>query len=126
MTHPRINPDEGSATDRVVFGFAFSLQRSPDAFLAMTETELATRVRRIVPGAPGDECRTAALRVRGLVTAALVVCEAFREGRYGTGPGAERDAVAALARAAPGFSEEEYAEAFAAGNLHFDITRHRG
>jgi len=115
MTHPRINPDEGSATDRVVFGFAFSLQRSPDAFLAMTETELATGVRGIIPEASGDECRAAGFRVRVLVAATLEVCDEFRKGRYGTGPGAERNAVAALARAAPGFSENEYAEAFAAG-----------
>lgn len=107
----------GTDADRAVFRIVFSAQRSPDAFLAGHDNDLLLQVRREVPTVTLEECHAAGERIRGLVTAVLLVCDAFRDGRFGTGPGAQGDAVAALARAAPGFSEEEYAAAFAAGLL---------
>lgn len=108
----RIN---GTGADRAVFRLVFSGQRSPDAFLAGRDDDLLLQVRREVPKVTPEDCRAAGERTRGLVTAVLLVCDAFRDGRFGTGPGAQRDAIAALAGAAPGFRSEEYAAAFAAG-----------
>lgn len=107
----------GTDADRAILRIVFSAQRSPDAFLAGGDEDLLQQVRREVPGVTPEECHAAGERIRGLVIAVLDVSDAFRDGRFGTGPGAQRDAVAALGRAAPGFSEEEYAAAFAAGLL---------
>lgn len=99
------------------FALAFTNSRSPLPFETHTDAELLELIQARVPLAPVAECREALARVRRLCDAVYEVCEAFRKGGFGTGPESAPAALAALAQALPGFSDQEYREAFAAGLL---------
>lgn len=107
----------GSGAQAAAFALAFTNTRSPLPYETHTDAELLTIIQERVPAAPVDECIEALARVRLLCKAVYDLCEAFRKGEYGAGPESAPAALAALARTRPGFSDEEYREAFAAGLL---------
>lgn len=67
--------------------------------------------------APEDACRAAVSRARKLSRDAYDICDAFRGGVYGKGSEAADVALRTLEEKSPGFSAEDYRQAFAAGLL---------
>jgi hypothetical protein len=108
-----MNPEARHAA----FGLAFSSSRSPLSYETHTDEDLLPKVRKLAPAATPEECLDALARVRSLCDSVYEVCEAFRAGRFGTGPRARERAVTELSRKNSGFSEAEYETAFAAGLL---------
>ena len=115
MTNGTISTATGAQA--AAFALAFTNSRSPLPFETHTDAELVEVIRARVPSAPMAECREALARVRHLCDAVYKVCEAFRKGAFGTGPESAPAALAALAQSLPGFSDQEYREAFATGLL---------
>ena len=77
-------------------------------------------VRRLCgqfPPAPPELCRDAVSRARKLSRDAYEICDAFRDGAYGKGSEAADAALRGLDEKSPGFSPEDYRQAFAAGLL---------
>lgn len=81
------------------------------------DTGLIRQICEQVPAAPSGTCRAAVTRARNLSRDAYRVCDAFRDGNYGSGSGAEDAALRALEAMSPGFSTSDYRQAFAAGLL---------
>lgn len=69
------------------------------------------------PLAPPQLCRAAVSRARKLSRDAYDVCDAFRDGAFGSGSTAADAALHALEEKSPGFSSENYRQAFTAGLL---------
>ena len=115
MTNGTISTATGAQA--AAFALAFTNSRSPLPFETHTDAELVEAIQVRVPSAPVAECREALARVRLLCDAVYKVCEAFRKGAFGTGPESAPAALAALAQSLPGFSDQEYREAFATGLL---------
>jgi hypothetical protein len=57
------------------------------------------------------------IRVRRLSVDVYEVCDALRKGAFGSGEEARNTAVRVLAEKNPGFTEEEYRNAFAVGMM---------
>ena len=114
-------PKTPPGTDPTVLSAAFDLVfrqgRSPPSCPHPDESDLLNRIRDRAPAAPAAACREALIRVRRLSLDVYEVCDAFRDGAYGTGEGAHDAAVRALAEKNPGFTEDEYAKAFAVGMM---------
>jgi len=112
-----ITGSDGSMAQEAAFALAFSNSRSPLPYEMHTDRELLSAIRKRAPAASDKECLDALARIRGLCDAVYDVCGAFRDGEFGSGPGSAPAALAALACTRPGFSDQEYREAFAAGLL---------
>jgi len=69
------------------------------------------------PSAPPPLCRDAVNRARKLSRDTYDICDAFRDGAYGSGSKAADAALRALEETSPGFSPDNYRHAFAAGLL---------
>lgn len=77
-------------------------------------------VRRLCgqfPSAPPGLCRDAVNRAQTLSRDAYDICDAFRDGAFGSGREAADVAIRTLEEKSPGFSTENYQQAFAAGLL---------
>lgn len=107
----------GSEARKAAFALAFTNSRSPLPLECRPDGELITMLRERVPAASDAECREAIKTVRCLCSAVYAVCEEFRSGTCGHGADAARIAIGRLREQQPGFSAEEYREAFAAGLL---------
>ena len=105
------------SAQRVAFALVFQGRRSPAILPDHSDNEFIALIQAEVAGASEEECRQAVHRVRGLCDAVYDICERFREGEIGSGPGDTASAIKVLSDQQPGFSETEYAEAFAAGLL---------
>ncbi|AGB02921.1 hypothetical protein Metfor_1902 [Methanoregula formicica SMSP] len=81
------------------------------------DTVLIRRLCGQVPSASPGLCRDAVSRARKLSRDAYEICDAFRDGAYGSGSGAGDAALRALEEKSPGFSPDDYRQAFAAGLL---------
>ena len=78
---------------------------------------LVRLLRGQYPMASPELCRAAVSRARNLSRVAYDVCDAFRDGAFGRGSEAADAAIRALEEKSPGFSAEDYRQAFAAGLL---------
>ncbi len=107
----------GSEARQAAFVLAFRNSRSPLLYEDHTDEEIVPLIRERVPTASDDGCRDAIVTVRCLCTVVYEVCEKFRSGGFGAGEDAVQNALDALCDKVPGFSFEEYREAFAAGML---------
>ena len=107
----------GSEAQHAAFALAFTNSRSPLPFERHTDAELIMIIQKRLPAASDAECREAIKTVRCLCSAVYAVCEEFRSGTCGHGADAARIAIGRLREQQPGFSAEEYREAFAAGLL---------
>ncbi len=96
---------------RIVFGT--SRTAPPET----NEDELAASIREQVPGGTDEGYRNAAVRIQKLSSDTLRICDAFRDGKYGTGSAAQDAAVKELKMQNPHFSDAEYRQAFAAGMM---------
>ena len=67
--------------------------------------------------APPELCRDAVSRARKLSRDAYDICDAFRDGAYGSGSEAADAALRALEQKSPYFSADDYRLAFATGLL---------
>jgi len=99
------------------FDLVFRQGRAPPSCPNPDESDLLNRIRDRAPAAPAAACREALIRVRRLSLDVYEVCDALRDGAFGTGEGAHDAAVRALAEKNPGFTEDEYAKAFAIGMM---------
>lgn len=84
------------------------------------DTDESVLVRRLCGQfgpAPEHACRAAVIRARKLSRDAYDICDAFRGGAYGKGSEAADAAIRALEEKSPGFSADDYWQAFAAGLL---------
>ncbi len=108
-------------TDPKVLSAAFDLVfrqgRSPPSCPSPDESDLFHRIWDRVPEATAAACREALIRVRRLSVDVCEVCDALREGAFGSGEEARNTAVRVLAEKNPGFNEEEYRKAFAVGMM---------
>jgi hypothetical protein len=107
----------GSDARKAAFALAFTNSRSPLPFERRTDGELISMIQKRIPAASDAECREALVRVCHLSGAVCEICEKFRSGGFGAGEDAVQNALDALCDKVPGFSFEEYREAFAAGML---------
>jgi len=107
----------GSPVLSAAFDLIFRQGRAPPSCPHPDESDLLNRIRDREPAAPAAACREALIRVRRLSRDVYEVCAAFRDGAFGNGEGAHDAAVRALAAKNPGFSDDEYAKAFAVGMM---------
>jgi hypothetical protein len=112
-----VTGSDKSTAQEATFALAFTSSRSPLPYEMHTDRELLPAIRERAPAASEKECLEALARIRRLCDAVYDVCGAFRDGKFGSGPGSAPAALAALADTRPGFSDQEYREAFAAGLL---------
>ena len=114
-------PEPPLSADPTVLSAAFDLVfrqgRAPPSCPHPDESDLLNRIRDRAPAAPAAACREALIRVRRLSLDVYEICDAFRDGTYGTGADAQAAAERALAEKNPGFTENEYAKAFAVGMM---------
>lgn len=107
----------GSEVRKAAFALAFTNSRSPLLYERRTDGELISMIQKRVPAASDAGCREALVRVCHLSGAVCEICEKFRSGGFGAGEDAAQTAIAWLREQQPGFTPEEYREAFAAGLL---------
>jgi hypothetical protein len=81
------------------------------------DTDLLNRIRDKISNASPAESRDALIRVQRLSHDVYEICEAFREGAYGTGDEAEAMALSLIEEKCPGLNEKEYRTAFAVGMM---------
>lgn len=99
------------------FTLVFSQGRSPPSCPAPDDNYLLNRILDKVKNASPTECRDALIRIQRLSHDVYEVCEAFREGEYGTGEAAQAMALSLLEGKCPGLSEKEYRTAFSVGMM---------
>ena len=110
---PKADPE----TLSIAFTLVFRQGRAPPSCPTPHESELLNRIMDKTTSASPAVCRDALIRVRKLSCDVYPVCDAFREGGYGTGKAAEDAAIRALVEKNPGFTPEEYRVAFAVGMM---------
>ena len=101
----------------IAFDLIFRQGRSPPSCPAPNDTDLLNRIRDKVHNESPAMCRDALIRVQRLSHDVYDVCNAFREGEYGSGDEAIEAAVAVLRKKCPGLSDEQYRKAFAVGMM---------
>jgi len=84
---------------------------------SVVDDGLVQRLCGQFPSAPPILCRDAVNRARKLSRDAYDICDAFRDGAYGSGREAADVAICTLEEKSPGFSTENYRQAFTAGLL---------
>jgi len=114
---PAAPPKPNKAALSAAFTLVFSQGRSPPSCPAPDDIDLLNRIRDKVKSASPAECRDALIRVQRLSHDVYEVCEAFREGVYGTGDKAQAIALSLLKEKCPGLNEKEYRTAFAVGMM---------
>ena len=115
MTTPPQNP--GPEVLSIAFDLIFRKGRSPPSCPAPDDNDLLNRIRDKVQNESPAQCRDALIRIQRLSHDVYDVCDAFREGEYGTGNEALVAAIAVLRKKCPGLSDEEYRTAFAVGMM---------
>lgn len=115
MPKPRHIKDPAAL--RIAFDLVFRKGRSPPSCPTPDDRELLNIIMDRAPEASASGCRDALITVRRLSYDVYPVCDALREGLYGTGSAAEDAAIKDLEEKDPGFTPDEYRTAFAVGMM---------
>jgi hypothetical protein len=110
-------PLPSQAVMSIAFDLIFRKGRSPPSCPAPDDTDLLNRIRDNVQNESPAMCRDALIRIQRLSHDVYDVCNAFREGEYGSGDEAMEKALTLLQKKCPGLSEDEYRTAFAVGMM---------
>lgn len=114
---PAQPPAPSQAVMSIAFDLIFRKGRSPPSCPAPDDIDLLNRIRDKVENESPAMCRDALIRIQRLSHDVYDVCNAFREGEYGSGKEAMETALALLEKKCPGLSEDEYQTAFAVGMM---------
>ncbi len=117
MCMPKPRPSSDPAALRIAFDLIFRKGRAPPSCPMPDERDLLNRIMDRAPEASAAGCRDALIMVRKLSYDVYPVCDAFREGLYGTGEDAKGAAIRDLEEKNPGFTDDEYLTAFAVGMM---------
>lgn len=117
MCMPKPRPSSDPAALRIAFDLIFHKGRAPPSCPMPDERDLLNRIMDRAPEASAAGCRDALIMVRKLSYDVYPVCDAFREGLYGTGEDAKGAAIRDLEEKNPGFTDDEYLTAFAVGMM---------
>ncbi len=101
----------------IAFDLIFRKGRSPPSCPAPDDMDLLNRIRDRVQNESPAMCRDALIRIQRLKHDVYDICNAFRDGEYGSGDEAIATALALLQAKCPGLSGEEYRTAFAIGMM---------
>jgi hypothetical protein len=115
MSPPTSPP--GPEVMSIAFDLIFRKGRSPPSCPTPDDTDLLNRIRDKVQNESPAMCRDALIRIQRLSHDVYDVCNAFRDGEYGSGDEAMVSALALLKKKCPGLSEDEYRTAFAVGMM---------
>jgi hypothetical protein len=110
-------PKPNKAAMSAAFTLIFCQGRSPPSCPVPNDTDLLNRIRDKVQNASPAECRDSLIRVQRLSHDVYEICEAFREGVYGTGDDAQALVLSLIEERYPGLTEKEYRTAFAVGMM---------
>ncbi len=117
LVMPAAPPKSNKADLSAAFTLVFCQGRSPPSCPAPHNTDLLNRIRDKIPNASPAECRDTLIRIQQLSHDVYEICEAFREGVFGTGDEAQAQALSLIEEKYPGLTEKEYRTAFAVGMM---------